>query len=29
MRNIYELDDMEDAAFDYQSVGRRRIEGAT
>ena len=28
MRNIYELDDMEDAAFDYQSVGRKRIEGA-
>ena len=28
MRNIYELDDMEDAAFDYLSVGRRRIEGA-
>ena len=28
MRNIYELGDMEDAAFDYQSVGRKRIEGA-
>ncbi|MDE0058242.1 MAG: UDP-glucose/GDP-mannose dehydrogenase family protein [Defluviicoccus sp.] len=28
MRNIYELDNMEDAAFDYLSVGRRRIEGA-
>ena len=28
MRNIYELDDMEGAAFDYLSVGRRTIEGA-
>ncbi len=28
MRNIYRLDDMEGAAFDYLSVGRRAIEGA-
>ena len=28
MRNIYELDDMEDAAFDYVSVGRRAVEGS-
>ena len=27
MRNIYELDEMEGAAFDYRSVGRRVIEG--
>ncbi len=27
MRNIYELDEMEGAAFDYRSVGRRTIEG--
>lgn len=27
MRNIYELDEMQDAAFDYRSVGRRTIEG--
>ena len=28
MRNIYELDEMESAAFDYRSVGRRTIEGS-
>ena len=28
MRNIYQLDEMEGAAFDYLSVGRRAIEGA-
>ena len=27
MRNIYELDEMEGASFDYRSVGRRTIEG--
>ena len=26
MRNIYELDEMERAAFDYRSVGRRAVE---
>ena len=28
MRNIYELGEMESAAFDYRSVGRRTIEGS-
>lgn len=28
MRNIYELDEMENASFDYRSVGRRTVEGA-
>ena len=28
MRNIYELDEMDGAGFDYLSVGRRPIEGA-
>ncbi|MDE0335361.1 MAG: UDP-glucose/GDP-mannose dehydrogenase family protein [Defluviicoccus sp.] len=28
MRNIYELDEMGSAAFDYRSVGRRTVEGA-
>ena len=28
MRNIYGLDEMENASFDYRSVGRRTVEGA-
>ena len=28
MRNIYELDEMENAAVDYLSVGRRAVEGS-
>ena len=28
MRNIYRLGEMESAAFDYRSVGRRAVEGA-
>ncbi len=28
MRNIYELDEMENACFDYRSVGRGAVEGA-
>ncbi len=28
MRNIYELDEMEKASFDYRSVGRRTVEGS-
>ncbi len=28
MRNIYELDEMENASFDYRSVGRGTVEGA-